>query len=88
MFGNPVGNTLSLTKLLSGTSKFLGIVNQAIPIYKEVKPMVNNFRKVLSVVKEFNKTNTTSNNKKTIDVTKKTVNKNYLQSNSNPVFFQ
>lgn len=80
-------NSLSLSKILSGLSKGLGIVNQAIPIYKEVKPMVSNARKVLSVVKEINKP---SNNTKIIDIEpKKVVTNNITPHNSNtPVFFQ
>lgn len=80
-------NSLSLSKVLSGLSKGLGIVNQAIPIYKEVKPMVSNARKVLSVVKEINKP---SNNSKIIDIEpKKVVTEKVTPHNSNtPVFFQ
>ena len=50
-------NTLSLTKVLSGISKGLGIVNQALPIYKEIKPMVTNAKKIIDITKEFNKSN-------------------------------
>lgn len=80
-------NSLSLSKVLTGLSKGLGIVNQAIPIYKEVKPMVSNARKVLSVVKEINKPN---NNTKIIDIEpKKEVTEKVTPNNNNsPVFFQ
>ena len=90
MFGtNVVKSSLSLSKILSSISKGLGIVNQAIPIYKEIKPMISNARKVIDIAKEFNKTN----NLKTIDVSEKkeVVKKNITTStinNSNPVFFQ
>lgn len=81
-------NSLSLSKILSGLSKGLGIVNQAIPIYKEVKPMVSNARKVLDVVKEINKPNKDT---KVIDITpKKEVTEKVtpLKNNNTPVFFQ
>ena len=91
MFGTNIArNSLSLTKVLSGISKGLGIVNQAIPIYKEIKPMMSNAKKVLEIAKEFNK----SSNTKTIDVTTKkevtkTVTPSVLTNSSpNPVFFQ
>lgn len=91
MFGtNITRSSLSLTKVLSGISKGLGIVNQAIPIYKEIKPMMSNAKKVLEIAKEFNK----SSNTKTIDVTPKkevtkTVTPSVLTNSSpNPVFFQ
>lgn len=91
MFGtNVVKSSLSLGKILSGISKGLGIVNQAIPIYKEIKPMMSNAKKVLEIAKEFNK----SSNTKTMDVTPKkevtkTVTPSVLTNSSpNPVFFQ
>ena len=91
MFGTNIArSSLSLTKVLSGISKGLGIVNQAIPIYKEIKPMMSNAKKVLEIAKEFNK----SSNTKTIDVTPKkeetkTVTPSVLTNSSpNPVFFQ
>ena len=53
MFGTNIArSSLSLTKVLSGISKGLGIVNQAIPIYKEIKPMMSNAKKVLEIAKE------------------------------------
>ena len=91
MFGtNVVKSSFSLGKILSGISKGLGIVNQAIPIYKEIKPMMSNAKKVLEIAKEFNK----SSNTKTMDVTpKKEVTKTVTpsvitNSSPNPVFFQ
>lgn len=91
MFGtNVVKSSLSLGKILSGISKGLGIVNQAIPIYKEIKPMMSNAKKILEIAKEFNK----SSNTKTMDVTpKKEVTKTVTpsvitNSSPNPVFFQ
>lgn len=91
MFGTNIArSSLSLTKVLSGISKGLGIVNQAIPIYKEIKPMMSNAKKVLEIAKEFNK----NSNTKTIDVTPKkevtkTVTPSVLTNSSpNPVFFQ
>ena len=91
MFGtNVVKSSLSLGKILSGISKGLGIVNQAIPIYKEIKPMMSSAKKVLEIAKEFNK----SSNTKTMDVTQKkevtkTVTPSVITNSSpNPVFFQ
>lgn len=90
MFGtNIVKSSLSIGKILTGISKGLGIVNQAIPIYKEIKPMMSNAKKVLEIAKEFNKPSTT----KIMDVTPKkevttTVTPSNLTNSSNPVFFQ
>ena len=95
MFGANIGRGLTLTSVLGGISKGLGILNQAIPLYREIKPMIGSARKVMSVLQELkvnnnsnNTTNSTSNNKTTIEVTpeeKKTVT---YESQSAPVFFQ
>lgn len=88
MYGTNIANTLSLSKVLGGVSKFLSIANQAIPLYKEVKPMIGNARKALELVREFsnNSNKTTTNSKKTIDVSShEKIANNYLQSS--PQFF-
>lgn len=93
MFG-AVRNGITLSSVLGGISKGLGILNQAIPLYREIKPMIGSARKVMSVLQELkvnnnsnNKTNSTSDNKTTIDIeeNKKIVNQ---VSQSAPVFFQ
>ena len=75
MFG-AVRSGITLSSVLGGISKGLGILNQAIPLYREIKPMIGSARKVMSVLQELkvnnntnNTTNTTSNNKTTIEVT-------------------
>ncbi len=94
MFGANIGRGLTLTSVLGGISKGLGIINQAIPLYREIKPMIGSARKVMSVLQELkvnnnsnNTNNTTSNNKTTINIeeNKKIVNES---SQSAPVFFQ
>ena len=90
MFGtNAVGSTFSLTRVLGGISKGLSIANQVIPLYQQAKPMIQNAKKVMSVLKEFNKssTPTTNNNKTTIDIDE-TPKKTDIINQSRPVFFQ
>lgn len=91
MYGTNITGGLTFARVLGGISKALGIANQAIPIYKEIKPMVGNARKVLSVMKEFNNS-TKSSIKKTINTDiKKEVTNNVtpkVVSTTNPVFFQ
>ena len=93
MFG-AVRSGITLSSVLGGISKGLGILNQAIPLYREIKPMIGSARKVMSVLQELkvnnnsnNTNNTTSNNKTTIDIeeNKKIVT---YESQSAPVFFQ
>lgn len=78
MFGSNLSKTFSLTSTLDKISKFLGIANQAIPIYKEIKPIFNNTKKVFDLVKEVNK-----------QPIKKTIETNaYEKPTSNLTFFQ
>lgn len=89
MFGqNTLSSALTLAKVLGGIKTSLNIVNQVIPIYKEVKPMLTNARKVLNVLKEINVPSPTKSDKVTLNTSskKKTVKSSSLQSN--PVFFQ
>lgn len=90
MFGTPINNGLTITKVLGGLSKTLSIANQVIPLYKEAKPMLNNARNILSVLKDLNKGNqntpkstTQYNNIKEKDTYKEPKRIN----NSNPSFF-
>ena len=65
----------SLSKFINGTNKTLNVINQAIPIYKQVKPIIGNAKtmfKVMSAVK--------SND------TKPAIKETVL-SNNNPTFF-
>ena len=93
MFG-AVRSGITLSSVLGGISKGLGILNQAIPLYREIKPMIGSARKVMSVLQEKkvnnnnnNTSNSISNNKTTINIeeNKKIVNES---SQSAPVFFQ
>ena len=47
--------TINWSGLLSNTQKTLNIVNQAIPIVYQIKPMVNNAKTIFKVANEFNK---------------------------------
>ncbi len=66
MFGNPVSSGLTLTKVIGGISKTLNIANQVIPLYREAKPIIQNARTILGVLKGMgNNSNDRSNNIKT-----------------------
>lgn len=91
MFGNPVGSGLSFTKILTGISKTLNIANQVIPLYKEAKPMLNNAKTVLSVLKGINTPNNSGNTStKNNQISNNTIKKDTVLKNSNtnnPSFF-
>ena len=53
-------NSLSLGKIIGGLSKTLNIVNQALPLYKQIKPIISNASGILSIFREFNKPDTSS----------------------------
>jgi len=52
--------SFSWTGLLNGASKTLGVINQAIPVVYQVKPIWNNAKTMFRVVKELNKSDAPS----------------------------
>lgn len=94
MFGNTPTSGLTIGKVISGISKSLNVVNQLIPIYKEVKPVIGNAKTILSTLKEFGNTNIKSAQKTIInknEIIKKDIplkeNISNISTNNNPVFF-
>ncbi len=88
MFGPNIGSTITLSSVLGGISKGLGILNQAIPLYREIKPMIGSARKVMSVLQELKVNNNNTNTKTTIDITPEEKKIVTYESQSTPVFFQ
>lgn len=85
-------NGLTFGKVISGISKTLNIVNQAIPLYKQVRPIISNAGSILNIFKEFNKPDTLNNSKiKSITVNDTPSSSkpkiNSISTNS-PTFFQ
>lgn len=65
--------------ILDGTQKTLGIINQAIPVFYQLKPMVNNAKTLLNIVNAVNnKEDKKESQKKELPST---------QSNSSPIFY-
>lgn len=92
MFGpRALTSGLSLTKVIGGISKTLGMVNQIIPIYKEAKPIISNAGKAISFIREFSNTTTNhiiTNTNKNIGPIKEKINKQILNNQKGPTFFQ
>ncbi len=95
MFGPRLGGGLSLTRVIGGISKTLNVVNQVIPLYKEAKPLVNNARNAINLLKDISKTTT----KRVIENTNKNIgpikekmqnitNISNISSEKGPTFFQ
>ncbi len=65
----------SFTGLLNGASKTLGVINQAIPVVYQVRPIWNNAKTMFRVAKELNSNDSRSNtsSSKTFDVNEKNI---------------
>lgn len=84
---------INLSSILSNAQKTLNVVNQAIPLYYQVKPVFKNLKTLGKIGKEFTKINTpTSNNvnnqneaesKATIETNETNIKDDY----PNPTFF-
>lgn len=46
---------INFTSILNGTQKTLNVVNQAIPVFKEISPMIKNAKTMFRVMNEFNR---------------------------------
>ena len=53
---------INFGNILTNTSKTLNVINQAIPVVKQVGPMFNNMKSMLKVASLFNDATTPSNN--------------------------
>lgn len=60
-----VTKTFNFGSLLTNTSKALGVVKDAIPIVKEVGPMIGNMRQMLKIASIFKDETDTSTNRNT-----------------------
>lgn len=60
-------NGLSFGKILNGTERAINFANQAIPLVKQVKPIIGNAKTMFRIMNEF-KRNETVNLPKTINV--------------------
>ena len=76
---------INFSSILSNTQKTLGVINQAIPVFYQIKPLFNNIRTMFSVVNELNKSdNSTSTNK---EVNNTPSEQAKINNNDGPNFF-
>lgn len=89
---------INFGNILTNTSKTLNVINQAIPVVKQVGPMFNNMKSILKVASLFNdattprnnNNNNNSSNNKVNNETSGEKNKNTITNNSysnSPNFF-
>ena len=60
--GATKASTFTFTGLLNGASKTLGVINQAIPVFYQIKPIINNAKTMYRVAKEINSNDRKNNN--------------------------
>lgn len=91
MFGSVPSSGLSLGKIISGISKSLSVVNQLLPLYREIKPVIGNAKTILSTLKEVGSVKAISSqkiiNQSDPNNTKDTSINESISSNNQPVFF-
>ncbi len=91
------GNGITFNGILNGTGRVLNFANQAIPLVKQVRPMVSNAKTMFKVMNEFKKTERKTNNdyipKKTTNKEEtqikdnNEINNNLIVNNGGPTFF-
>lgn len=59
--GSSIFSKINLSSFLSNAQKTLGVVNQAIPLYYQVKPVFKNLKALGKIGKEFTKINGNNN---------------------------
>lgn len=75
----------SFTSFLDGTQKTLGVINQAIPIVYQVKPMFQNAKTIFKIADEINKPVTVN---ETSTVREESNSISTMKNNSNrPIFY-
>lgn len=83
-------NGLSLGRIIGGISKTLNIVNQALPLYKEIRPIINNASGILTIFREFNKPDVNTAWQEKNSTEKSTIEAKVVKNSSlnTPTFFQ
>ena len=76
---------ITFSSILNGTSKTLGVINQAIPVFYQVKPIWNNAKTMFRVAKEINSSNKTTTNQKKEVITNN--NETKKENSNSPTFF-
>lgn len=103
LFSRLFGNSgITLSGILNGTQKALNFANQAIPLVKQVKPMIGNAKTMFKVMNEFKRVekpksqnnnisniNKATNNNTSNDGTKIDIaqNNETIEYNEGPTFF-
>ncbi len=71
--GSSIFSKINLSSLLSNAQKTLGVVNQAIPLYYQVKPVFKNLKALGKIGKEFTKISENNNQNSNENVQQRSV---------------
>ena len=88
--GATKASTFTFSGLLNGASKTLGVINQAIPVFYQVKPIINNAKTMYRVAKEINSndrknTSTNTNSSNSSNNSNNNTSTNNISNNNNDV---
>ena len=83
---NPLLKGINIIKVISSLNKTLNVVNKAIPVYEQIKPLIGNKGNIKSIVNIINNSEEThtKDDKKEINVIKS----KKVSNNNLPTFFQ
>lgn len=89
------GNGITLGGILNGTQRALNFANQAIPLVKQVRPMIGNAKTMFKVMNEFkrvekpkqNLSKKSTNNIANIKQEETIIENNYTSTDEGPTFF-
>lgn len=95
LFGNLFRNGINWSSILSGTQKTLNIANQAIPLVKQITPVMKNAKTMFHIMNEFKKVDTPPTTQETASNNSKKENNtnedmeyvNTSQNGGGPTFF-
>ena len=79
--GSSIFSKINWSSLLSNAQKTLGVVNQAIPLYYQVKPVFKNLKALGKIGKEFTKISENNNQNSNRSTQQESVNN--ISSNNN-----
>ena len=89
------GRNITFSGILNGTQKALNFANQAIPLVKQVRPMIGNAKTMFKLMNEFKKVekpntnkNYTNNNMSNGNTNKFSINNNVNNSCINDINYQ
>jgi len=88
LFNKIFKNGINWSSFLSNTQKTLNIVNQTIPVIKQMGPVINNTKTMFKLMNEFKKIDTPQKKETTIKTETKKEPQKYHENVNNPTFFQ